>query len=185
MSKFICVICFLIMIAAPVFCQQPHGLLSLELLGKGAYVSLTYEQYLTENLSLGTGIGTPLFSRGDLSRTVNYQTENEYNEDGTYFDVMMYPPLYISYSFGSDTHRLLATLGVTFSISFSSNLYPSGRENSFEIQPIPFFGAGYEYRGDEWFGRIVPYVAYLGEDSGWFPNFMPWIGAAVGKTVDY
>ncbi len=163
--------------------ENTPAILNIELLGKSVvFLNATYEHNFNRNIGIGIGLSFTMAQSGTITREVNYQTPDQYTEDGKYIDLAGTIPIYLITKQGKGKHRLIQQIGVTTMISLFHNRYPSGTEIHNETKVIPFASIGYEYEGERVVFRLPIYIGYIG-DEGFFPAVVPWVGVSLGVKL--
>jgi hypothetical protein len=137
--------------------------------------SFNYEYSLDKNFSFGCGLGLIFLQRGDIFRNVN-----GIQEKGKYFEANTSQMIYASYFLGKEKHHLYFTAGLTHFLFLNRNSYPSGTIFSTEAHIELNGGIGYQFSTNSMYYRFTAYVISMPEPSGWFPNYMPWLGITTG-----
>ncbi|MBK9293946.1 MAG: hypothetical protein IPM57_05800 [Oligoflexia bacterium] len=129
------------------YAALPEKSINLEIVGRGLLWSVNFDAMVTDNIAVGAGFGTVSISAsaGTTSASASVTAI----------------PVYGNYYFSESNHRIYATGGVDVmivsgSISSASYGFSTGATGTI-IAPV--IGAGYEYRGDDWFlFRAAPYL---------------------------
>lgn len=159
--------------------QKGQQTLHLEAFGRGfLFGSLNYEYHVHNRVALGGGLGLAHIGVGEITRNVNGTPET-----GRYFDMASTQMLYGTYFIGKKSHKMLLTAGLTHFGALYRNTYPTSNEVTIESQIQPCAGVGYQYERNRWSGRLTAYYMAMPQPAGWFPDYMPWLGASVGYRL--
>ncbi len=153
--------------------------LNIELVGRAfLFGSFNYEYALTNQISLGGGLGLGNIQAGDITRDNNGIPEN-----GRYFDMSSTQMIYGNYFIGKHKHKLYFTAGATNFLIVNRNKYPS--ETEFFVEPKLEWnlGLGYQFSGARTYYRLTAYCISLPDDSSFFPKYLPWLGLSMGYKL--
>lgn len=152
---------------------------NIELIGRTIiFGSVNYEYALLDQLSIGGGLGLISFLNGNITRSINGETE-----EGKYFDTSTSQLLFANYFLGRGKHQCIITAGVTGFLFTYHRRYPSENTNSSEFQIQWNTGVGYQYSAKSFYYRATAYLISMPEPTGWFPRYIPWIGFSIGYRI--
>ncbi len=153
--------------------------INFELAGSAfLFGSVKYEYALTDDFSVGAGLGISNISAGDITRDNNGSPET-----GSFFDTSTSQTIFGNYFIGKKKHKLVLTAGLVNFLSLYRNNYPSEVEFFGNAELEWNIGVGYQLNSNDIYFKLMAYLISTPNESVFFPKYLPWPGITIGKKI--